>query len=212
MGPLELRICPGPGSVSTGTSSSPVARMATRGRANTSRSTYATGRRQRDLARMQNRAGCQQLIPLVSLRALEDDIFAHLDDAGRQQPDGFRRFSAAVLNMLQHHHRVGAGGNRSPGHDLPRRARPQRTGGRIAGTRSAPHREGLVPRSLSCPAGKAIPSGTGKRGLIAIGDQRAGQDTAIRCLQIHALHSPGRMQPSRMCRDLPRCFVVTEQD
>ena len=115
IGPFELRIWPGAGRDLTGTISSPVVRMATRGRAKTSRAAWPQAAASATCAARNRCSGAQQFISLARLRALGHDVFAHGNGALRRQ----LHLSVRGLYMLKHHHGIGARRNRSAGHDLP---------------------------------------------------------------------------------------------
>ncbi len=102
------------------TSSSPVARIATRGRRCTDQLGTADRRRHRDDGMIHASAARDHRVALVRFRSGSDDILAgshralHSDDL------------SLALRELHHHHGVCAGGNGSAGHDLDCLARVER--------------------------------------------------------------------------------------
>ena len=94
----------------------------------------AAGGHERYLRRAYRGSRGQQFGTLARLRAAGHDVFTLLYGARRQQPDGSRCGPAAGLDVLQHHHGIGAGRDGRAGHDLPCRAGHQWTGWSLPGT------------------------------------------------------------------------------
>jgi hypothetical protein len=71
--------------------------------------------------------------------------------------------------MFEHHNRIGAGWNRSAGHDLPGCAFKQGASWSLAGMGGASQLERRMRGGFSGAASEAVTRGAGERRLIAIG-------------------------------------------
>jgi len=120
-------------------------------------------------------SGGKQHVSCVALGALSHDVIARLEGARREQADFC--FSGC-LDVLEHHDRVGACGNRGSGHDLPGCSWRQRAGWGITGAGSSADGHWRVSSSLGGAAGVAVASGSGEGGLIAISHERLGEDAS----------------------------------
>jgi hypothetical protein len=82
------------------------------------------------------------------------------------------------MDVFEHHDGVGAGWNRSTGHDLPGSAFGKRPGWSVAGTGGSNQIERSMRGGFGGAAGESVAGGAGERRLIAIGAERLGEHTA----------------------------------
>ena len=123
---LESRSCPGAGTVSGGTTSSPVVSTATDGRAVDGHLAVAVGGEEGERSRGEAGARGQQGIARLQDLPPAADVLARLPGGGRS-PARARRPSPRPG------HAVGARGHRRAGHDADRGRGEKREAGRIAG-------------------------------------------------------------------------------
>ena len=97
----------------------------------------ATRRRQRHLRKADPASRGQQFIACPCLRSPRDDVLAGFDSPRRQQPAPLPE----GVNVLQHHHGIGVGWDRRPGHDLPGCSIRQWACRRLSGPRGSGKRE-----------------------------------------------------------------------
>ena len=210
MTPLELRIWPGPGVAATETSSSPVARMATRGRRKTSTVAWPQAAA---------RAMCCGPIRVpagsTSSPARASAPWATMFSPGSRVRGGSRR-TVPGESLLRSTCSIMATasaprGYGRAGHDLPGGVGRQRTRRRLAGVNRSGDLQGQVRVGLRGPAGESVAGGTRERRLIAIGVKRKQQERGPRPGQ--GLRAPTRdgglvqRRERQQSRRLPRSWA-----
>jgi hypothetical protein len=119
----------------------------------------------------------------LSLSTPRHDVFAGTDSPRGQQPD----LTIDNLDVLDHHHRIGTGGDRRAGHDLPCNTMRQGAGWSFAGMRGTFDRQECMTRCFCRATGISIASGAGKGRLVPIGMNRMSQYAAGGVTQLNTL-------------------------